>query len=313
MKNKVFFGVILGLIGLMVTVAFATTFIDTYDKTTPKGTDAPSVLDNRIREIKLAIQERLNVDHYWPYASVADVAGGNEVASAYSGEHRMLTFYGNITDPTQVTGKAHLYKKGGELYYQDASNTALQLTNGGVLYSGVGLTVVGNATIGGTLDVTGNIDPTSYETTNGGFKDEDSMASASATNIYSGESIKAYIDAQIAANIGTAGQWHHDGTKVYNTNAPTTFTDLDLSAYVGSNRALVYLKVKNVSGSARDYKFRENGETDTQATTSKGTSNARLGPDKYVYLMVETDANGIIEWLCDVAADTDIWLKGYVK
>lgn len=110
-----------------------TTFNDTYDKTTPAGTDVPSVIDDRIRETKLAIQERENVDHYWPYASQADVAGGDEVASQYTGEHRKITFYENITDPTQVTGKGHIYMKGGELYYQDATNTTRKLTLAGAI------------------------------------------------------------------------------------------------------------------------------------------------------------------------------------
>jgi len=110
-----------------------TTFNETYDKTTPAGTDAPSVIDDRIQENKKAVQERENVDHYWPYASAADVAGGNEVASKYSGEHRKITFYGNITDPTQVAGKGHLYMKGGDFYYQDATNPARKLTLAGAI------------------------------------------------------------------------------------------------------------------------------------------------------------------------------------
>jgi len=61
------------------------------------------------------------------------VAGGNEVASAYTGEHRKVTFYGNITDPTQVTGKSHLYQKGGELYFQDATNTTRKITDAGTI------------------------------------------------------------------------------------------------------------------------------------------------------------------------------------
>ncbi len=53
----------------------------------------------------------------------------------------------------------------------------------------------GNGTIGGTLDVTGNIDPTTYETTNGGFLDEDAMGSDAADKVASQQSIKAYVDA----------------------------------------------------------------------------------------------------------------------
>lgn len=59
----------------------------------------------------------------------------------------------------------------------------------------------GNTVAGGTLDVTGNIDPTTYETTNGGFLDEDAMGSDAANKVASQQSIKAYVDAQIAAYV----------------------------------------------------------------------------------------------------------------
>jgi hypothetical protein len=52
----------------------------------------------------------------------------------------------------------------------------------------------GNTLVAGTLDVQGNIDPTTYETTNGGFLDEDDLASDSANMVASQQSIKAYID-----------------------------------------------------------------------------------------------------------------------
>lgn len=74
------------------------------------------------------------------------------------------------------------------------------LTSAGAI-SGTTIDGTGDGNIGGTLDVVGNIDPTSYETTRGGFKDEDDMGSDSATKVASQQSIKAYIDAQILANI----------------------------------------------------------------------------------------------------------------
>ena len=153
-----------------------TTFNETYDKTTPAGTDAPSIIDDRIQEDKKAVQERENVDHYWPYASAADVAGGNEVASKYTGEHRKITFKENITDPSQVTGKGHLYMKDGELYYQNATNTALKLSNGGNLYSSVGLSIVGNADIGGNATITGTLGVTGVVTLGSNMNFNDKQA-----------------------------------------------------------------------------------------------------------------------------------------
>ncbi len=57
----------------------------------------------------------------------------------------------------------------------------------------------GNTVVVGTLDVAGNIDPTTFETTNGGFLDEDNMASNSANKVASQQSIKAHVVAAIAA------------------------------------------------------------------------------------------------------------------
>ena len=80
--------------------------------------------------------------------------------------------------------------------------------SGNTLIAGT-LDVTGAADVTGALDVTGNIDPTSYETTNGGFLDEDNMASDSATKVASQQSIKAYVDAS-----SELGAW---GSKSNNT------------------------------------------------------------------------------------------------
>ena len=59
------------------------------------------------------------------------------------------------------------------------------------------LTVTGAVTCSSTLDVVGNIDPTTYETTNGGFLDEDNMASDAADKVASQQSIKKYVDDKV--------------------------------------------------------------------------------------------------------------------
>ncbi len=52
----------------------------------------------------------------------------------------------------------------------------------------------GNTLVAGTLDVQGNIDPTTYETTNGGFLDEDDMVSDSDDKVTSQQSQKAFVE-----------------------------------------------------------------------------------------------------------------------
>ena len=134
-----------------------TVFNDTYDTATPVGdSDSPTEADDRMREIKAAVQERLNVEH------VFDLTG-TEVSDADTGQHKGI----NCTS---------------------IANTGNE-------------TIGGNLAITGTLDVTGNIDPTTYETTNGGFLDEDDMASDAADKVASQQSIKAHVAAQITANL----------------------------------------------------------------------------------------------------------------
>lgn len=158
----------------------------------------------------------------------------------------------------------------------------------------------------GTIDVNNSVS----------VLDEDAMDTNSATQLATQQSIKAYIDTQIAA-ITT---WVVDGNQVYNTTAPTSYTDLDLSSYVGSNLALVYLKIKNNGNVVTDFLFRTNGETLTigqndAITSSGGVSCASIAANSasISYIMVVTDTSGIVEWKASIAYDTDIWLVGYIK
>ncbi len=163
-----------------------TTFNDTFDKATPAGSDDPAEADDRMREIKAAVQERENVDHYWPLT-------GTEVSDVDTGEHRKVTLRTGSA-PVAVADKGFIYAKDvagkAELFYRDEDGNEVQITNVGGL---------GSATtnlLANTLDVSGNIDPTTYETTNGGFLDEDDLVSDAADKVASQQSIKAYVDAK---------------------------------------------------------------------------------------------------------------------
>lgn len=108
-------------------VLIATDFSSSvFDTATPAGTDSPTAADDRMREIKDAVQTRSDVDHYWEKT-------GTEVSDPQTGEHRKITYQAGISDPTHVSGKAHLYMKSDELYYQDDTNTTLQMTDAGTL------------------------------------------------------------------------------------------------------------------------------------------------------------------------------------
>ena len=137
-------------------------FSHTFDTATPAGSDDPAEADDRMREIKAAIQERENVDHYWPKT-------GTEVSDADTGEHRKVTLRTGSA-PSAVADKGFVYAKDvsgkAELFYIDEDGDEVQLTSGGKILSA-------------SLDM----------------KNEDNMSSDSATHASTQQAIKAYADA----------------------------------------------------------------------------------------------------------------------
>jgi len=117
----------------------------------------------------------------------------------------------------------------------------------------------------------------------------------------------------------SGGGWVSNDDLVYSANAPTSWSDLNLSGYVGSNKALVFLRIRLAPGTPSDawMQFRPNGITDNIAVSwgrPGGCSTTMVNPGWSGYISVPTDANGIVEWRSDEAGDnTQIWLAGYIK
>jgi hypothetical protein len=131
MKNKaVRVALLVWLCTVLSVAVFGFTY--TYDTSTPDGATAPvSVLDDKIREVKQAVQERENVDHYWPLT-------GTQVSDAGAGKHRQVTFYGVLgAKPTLSAGEGAVYIKTvsgrSELFFEDSDGTEKQLTTNGKL------------------------------------------------------------------------------------------------------------------------------------------------------------------------------------
>jgi len=102
-----------------------TVFADTYDKATPAGSDDPAEADDRMQEIKAAVQERLAVEHRFALT-------GTEVSASNTGEHTDIT-----TD---------------------------SITNAGTLVNTGTITASGAVTVGTTLGVTGTFESTGVAT-----------------------------------------------------------------------------------------------------------------------------------------------------
>ena len=180
-------------------------WVRTYDIDTPDGSvDDPAEAADRMNEIKLATQERENVDHYWPLT-------GSEVSDDDAGEHRKITIrtLSAVEVAALTATKAYLYRlvTNGELYFKDDDDNTIQLTSGGKILSA-------------SLDM----------------KDEDDMASDSAVHTSTQQAIKAYSDAIAAA--AAAAVAAKENTIVTQATASLfgSWTTLDsLGAYVNSS------------------------------------------------------------------------------
>ncbi|KKN73468.1 hypothetical protein LCGC14_0400430 [marine sediment metagenome] len=132
---------------IWVGVIYATTFSFTYDIVTPAGSDSPAEADDRMREIKAAVQERMNVCMYWPLT-------GTEVSDADAGEFRFCLFHAPIAaTPTVAADHGHIRVKDvgskAEFTWTDEDENELVLTSkGNNLANNTYLTATDNAGTG---------------------------------------------------------------------------------------------------------------------------------------------------------------------
>ena len=208
-------------------------FTNTFDTATPVGTDAPSILDDRDRETKAAIQERLNVDHFFELT-------GTEVSDAATGQHRQIEFYGPITKPTSATNKLFLYGKDVdgviELHVLDESGNEVQLTSGGAF--NVGLLTSKTITTPTLTSPTLTSPVINTGVSGTAILDEDDMASDSATQLATQQSIAAYISSKTALSAYSA--YDSDNNALLKSHSYLAQTDgfVLVHVHLGSGRDL---------------------------------------------------------------------------
>lgn len=280
---------------------------ETHDETKPAGSRARSLGDDDIREFKRCIRERLAIDHEF----AADEAGETDI-----GIHKKVTLKVSA-DPATYDDVGYVYTKtvSGviELFYKDSAGNIKQLTSAGKLnvatadISSIAVLLTTDQTVAGiktfsSIPVLPASDPTT-----------DNQASR-----------KKFISDKFDISTGH----DHDGidskktavfanTDVYNGNAPTSYTDLDLSGVTGAIRSIVMLLVLNNGGGGTNFAFRTNGYTqgvgfNSSSAQGAGASGATLEAGYIGYIMVMTDANGVVEWKATDAYSTVITVLGYI-
>lgn len=99
-----------------------TVFTRTWDETIPPNTQAASQGANRIRDHKVDVKERLEVDH-------------SMAADADDGAHKKVTLVEQASAPTNATDRGFVYAKDvagvTELFYEDDTGAEIQITVGG--------------------------------------------------------------------------------------------------------------------------------------------------------------------------------------
>ncbi len=103
-------------------------------------------------------------------------------------------------------------------------------------------------------------------------------------------------------------------TEVFDGDAPAAFTDLDLSAVVGTNAALVYLKIYNPEAGPVVFTFRANGEVEYVTGTEDGSpSCSNIQATDFGMVIVHTDDAGKVEWKSAAGVGTTVDVVAYIR
>lgn len=301
----------------ILTLLYFVGWTYTIDTSTPAGTDSPAVIDDRIREAKAGWQERLNVDHYFALT-------GTQVSDSAVGQHRQVEYYGPISTPTNATNKGWTYTKDvsakAELHWLDEDGNEKQLTSAGSLNlaSAEIVGVLSNDTYFTAVDAAGTGTVNLIKANSSDvpvIPDGTQLASSAAPDDDQDIANKKYVD-DVAAGTGF---WHTDGSTVFNSTmtASTTWQDLDLSSYVGSNAALVYVEIYATAHTIFFIKPKGYGSSnvmDHYVLYASGMGVIIFNANEYTYMMTSTSSSGI----CQIAANDNttiftIKLIGYIK
>ena len=157
------------------------------------------------------------------------------------------------------------------------------------------------------LKVLGNTSGSTANVSQISVLDQDTLSSNSATALATQQSIKAYVD-----NLFDEYSLKEPTSNATGTfNLTTTFTDIDLSSAVGSNKALVVLSLQDGSRSAEGVYFRTNGETWAAYTNQFDGATALVvgSSEKGGHIVIMTDSAGKIEGRSDDDTINDIKYK----
>lgn len=247
-------------------------FTWTMDTATPSGTDAPSEGDDRIRELKSAFVERLQVEHTFP-------ASGTTHDGATVGYHKVLRLPEQSSAPSTPAGYGVIYTKdtGGQpeaFFREESSGDEVQITTGGKLKmtivtadlpDGVQIQKVHQESSTGAEDANGNVtdDVNAFLVTEGSQLFSQAFTPNATTNLINVQVIVQITHEQNNAN-AVVGLFNTD---VHATNALATGV-YSLTGNNGGGGTVVFEK---------DYLASDlNGTTETTFKVRYGCDNGSV-------------------------------------
>jgi len=141
-KSTIIPSTMLLIICLVAVASVWAAWSNTYDNATPAGDQVLTSGDDRIREVKSSIQERLNACMHFPLT-------GSQVSNTDAGKFRDITFTDESAAQVADGGASPLHTAAAgegildikdsaaskrELWWWDEAGNNLQLTSGGVIY-----------------------------------------------------------------------------------------------------------------------------------------------------------------------------------
>ena len=212
--------------------------------------------------------------------------------------------YSELLSDLGVEAGATKYPDTGEQAFLDADHSKLD-----------GIEAGADVTDAGSVDAAGAVMNSDTSVAAMGIKiDEDDMASNLDTKFPTQQSVKAYADSKARVAFPNT-------TVVSNATSPnSTWTDLDLSAVVGANQAVVLLRVWHTYTAIWTMYFRRNGDTTSFESSTQGDMlganivQSIVGTATGGYAVCVTDASGVIEWTGQAAIpNMNIAVEAYIR
>lgn len=241
--------------------------------------------DSQTPTISDTLDDNINVEYKlgWEFVGV-------------SGLPPLEYFNGSMYANSALT--TYLYQMGVAEWNNSQEYFTNSIANeGGILYKAIQDNIGNQPSLDGGVNWVNAVDIPDATTTIKGKVEkatQTEMNNGTADKYPDATAVKTYVDNQVATGLVQDG---NNTIAFNNTVVVNTWTDLDLTSIVGTNKAKLEILV--VMDQTSDVVFRIKGETrqpSDNLTLGRGVSNARVDQNEYEVFVIHTDATGFAQY-----------------